>query len=229
MSATKSALQLGLIACTACGQLVRMRADAPSGGCPRCGARLRARKPHSIERTWALLAASAILYIPAMVLPVMRTGSLFETENHTIIGGVWDLWKTGSWDLAIIVFVASVVVPILKMLALGLLAFTAQRHSRWGQRQRARLYRLVETVGHWSMLDIFVVLLLVALVRFGNLAQTLPQPGIIAFGAVVVLTMLASAGFDPRLIWDDEAPGDHSANDHDSVNAGLLQKVRGQS
>jgi paraquat-inducible protein A len=203
MRATASALRLGLIACTACGQLSRARADAGLGRCPRCGAILHPRKPHSIERTWALLIASVILYFPAMMLPVMRTGTLFDTENHTILGGVVDLWNSGSWDLSIIVFVASVVVPILKMLTLGLLAITAQKRSSWRQRQRARLYRLLEAVGHWSMLDIFVVALLVTLVQFGNLAQTRPEPGIIAFGAVVVLTMLASAGFDPRLIWDD--------------------------
>jgi paraquat-inducible protein A len=203
MRATASALRLGLIACTACGQLSRVRADAGLGRCPRCGAILHPRKPHSIERTWALLIASVILYFPAMMLPVMRTGTLFDTENHTILGGVVDLWNSGSWDLSIIVFVASVVVPILKMLTLGLLAITAQKRSSWRQRQRARLYRLLEAVGHWSMLDIFVVALLVTLVQFGNLAQTRPELGIIAFGAVVVLTMLASAGFDPRLIWDD--------------------------
>jgi paraquat-inducible protein A len=198
-----SAQQLGLISCTACGQLSRARADAATGRCSRCGAILHPRKPHSIERTWALLVASMILYIPANTLPVMRTGSLFGNEDHTILGGVVDLWNSGSWDLSIIVFVASIVVPLLKMLALALLAITAQMRSTWGQPQRARLYRLLEAVGHWSMLDIFVVALLVALVQFGNLAQTRPEPGIIAFGAVVVLTMLASAGFDPRLIWDD--------------------------
>ena len=203
MTDTASALQRGLIACTACGQLSRTRADAALGRCPRCGAILHPRKPHSIERTWALLIAAVILYIPAMMLPVMRTGTLFDTENHTILGGVMDLWNSGSWDLSIIVFVASVVVPILKMLALALLALTAQKRSSWRQPQRARLYRLLEAVGHWSMLDIFVVALLVTLVQFGNLAQTRPETGIIAFGAVVVLTMLASAGFDPRLIWDD--------------------------
>ena len=207
MSAAASALQLGLIACTACGRLSRPPADAAVGRCPRCGAELHARKPHSLQRTWALLLASVIVYIPAMALPVMRTGTLFDTEDHTIIGGVVDLWNSGSWDLSIIVFVASVVVPILKILALGLLAITAQRRSSWGRSQRARLYRLVEAVGHWSMLDIFVVALLVTLVQFGTLAQTRPEPGIIAFGAVVVLTMLASAGFDPRLIWDDATHG----------------------
>jgi paraquat-inducible protein A len=203
MIRTASAQQLGLISCTACGQLSRAGADTAPGRCSRCGAILHPRKPHSIQRTWALLIASMILYIPANTLPVMRTGSLFGNEDHTILGGVVDLWNSGSWDLSIIVFVASIVVPLLKMLALALLAITAQMHSTWGQPQRARLYRLLEAVGHWSMLDIFVVALLVALVQFGNLAQTRPEPGIIAFGAVVVLTMLASAGFDPRLIWDD--------------------------
>lgn len=207
MSNTASALQLGLIACTACGQLSQASAAAAPGRCPRCGATLQARKPHSIQRTWALLIASVILYIPAMALPVMRTGTLFDIEDHTIIGGVLDLWNSGSWDLSLIVFVASVVVPILKILALGLLAITAQKRSSWAQPQRAQLYRLIEAVGHWSMLDIFVVALLVTLVQFGTLAQTRPEPGIIAFGAVVVLTMLASAGFDPRLIWDDDAHG----------------------
>ena len=208
MKPDASAHQLGLISCTACGELSRARPDAALGRCRRCGAILHPRKPHSIQRTWALLIASLILFIPANTLPVMRTGSIFGTVDHTIIGGVIDLWKSGSWDLSIIVFVASIAVPILKMLALGLLAATAQMRSGWRQLQRARLYRLVEAVGHWSMLDIFVVALLVALVQFGNLAQTRPEPGIIAFGAVVVLTMLASAGFDPRLIWDyDEKNG----------------------
>jgi paraquat-inducible protein A len=202
MRDTASALQLGLVACTACGQLARAGADAALGACSRCGAILHARKPHSIERTWALLIAAAILYVPAMALPVMRTGTLFGNEDHTILGGVVDLWNSGSWDLSVIVFVASVVVPILKMLALALLALTVQKRSSWRQAERARLYQMLEAVGHWSMLDIFVVALLVTLVQFGNLAQTRPEPGIIAFGAVVVLTMLASAGFDPRLIWD---------------------------
>lgn len=207
MRETSSALKLGLIACPACGQLSRAHAETALGRCPRCGAILHPRKPHSIQRTWALLIAAVILYIPAIVLPVIRTGSLFDTESHTLLGGVVDLWNSGSWDLSIIVFVASIVVPILKILVLGLLAITAQKRSSWRQQQRAQLYRMLEAVGHWSMLDIFVVALLVTLMQFGNLAQTHPEPGIIAFGAVVVLTMLASAGFDPRLIWDDNANG----------------------
>ena len=203
MSASVRAHELELVACTACGLLCRGVHDRATHFCPRCGARLHVRKPDSIGRTWAMLIAAAILYIPANTLPIMHTGSLFGgRETHTILGGIVELWNDGSWDLALIVFVASVVVPILKMIGLSLLALSTQRRSVWSPRQRTALYRLIEAVGHWSMLDIFVVALLVALVNFGNLAQVLPGPGIVAFGAVVVLTMLASASFDPRLIWD---------------------------
>jgi len=163
---------------------------------------LHSRKPDSVSRTWAYLIASVILYIPANTLTVMRTDSLFGREDHTILGGVVALWNGGSWDLAVIVFVASIVVPILKMLALALLAISVQRRSHWRRLERARLYRMLEAVGHWSMLDVFVVALLVGLVRFHSLAEVLPGPGIAAFGTVVVLTMLSSMSLDPRLIWD---------------------------
>jgi paraquat-inducible protein A len=203
MTAIVRARELHLVACTACGLLCRGVHDGVAHACPRCGARLHVRKPDSIGRTWALLIASVILYIPANVLPVMHTGTLFGgRETHTILGGIMELWNSGSWDLALIVFVASVVVPILKMIGLSLLAFSAQRRSTWRPRQRAALYRMIEAVGHWSMLDVFVVALLIALVNFGSLAEVLPGPGIVAFGAVVVLMMLASASFDPRLTWD---------------------------
>ena len=213
MTAVMRARDLHLVACTACGLLCRGVHDDGAHGCPRCGARLHLRKPESIARTWALLLASVILYVPANTLPVMHTGTLLGgREVHTILGGIMELWNSGSWDLALIVFVASVVVPILKMLGLSLLAYSAQRQSIWRPRQRAALYRMIEAVGHWSMLDVFVVALLVALVNFGNLAQVLPGPGIVAFGAVVVLTMLASASFDPRLIWDAQQ---HDVRKHD--------------
>ncbi len=137
---------------------------------------------------------------------MFRTVRLGATESHTIIGGVADLLHEGSWELALIVFVASVVVPVLKIGSLALLAWTAQRPRTWRITQRARLYRIVEAIGHWSMLDIFVVALLVALVHFGALATIEPAGGAIAFGAVVVLTMFASSSFDPRLLWDHVGP-----------------------
>ncbi|WP_311196928.1 paraquat-inducible protein A [Rugamonas apoptosis] len=170
--------------------------------CARCGAALHRRRPDSVARTWALLLAAAILYIPANLLPVMYTHSLFGKEDDTIISGVIYFWHSGSPALAAIIFIASIVVPVLKLAALSLLAWTAQRRSRWRPLQRTVLYRLVELVGRWSMLDIFVITLTVALVRFQTLAVITAGPGALAFCAVVVLTMLASMQFDPRLIWD---------------------------
>ncbi|MCO5122926.1 MAG: paraquat-inducible protein A [Rhizobacter sp.] len=163
------------------------------------------RKPDSLQRCTAYLIAAALLYIPANVLPIMSTASfVYGREQHTIVGGILELWQTGSWELALIVFIASIAVPILKIGALALLVLTARRQSRWRQIERASLYRLLETVGHWSMLDVFVVVLLVGMVRFGALATVEPSAGLLAFGGVVVLTMLASASFDPRLIWPED-------------------------
>jgi paraquat-inducible protein A len=156
----------------------------------------------------AWITTATVLYIPANVLPVMGTTSVLGREHHTILGGIAELWQSGSWELALIVFVASIAVPILKVGALGVLAFTAARRSRWRQMERARLYRLVEAVGHWSMLDVFVVVLLVGMVRFGAFATVQPEAGLLAFGGVVIATMLASSSFDPRLIWPEPAQDD---------------------
>lgn len=199
-AATTTAATLGLQRCECCA-LVLVHEVAC---CPRCGFALHRRKPESVQRTFALLTAAVLLYIPANVLPVMATHSIMGRSSHTLVGGIRDLWIDGSHELAIIVFVASIAVPILKIAALLLLAGTAARASTWRQRERAMLYRLVETVGHWSMLDVFVVVLLVGMVRFGALAGVEPEAGLLAFGAVVVTTMLAAASFDPRLIWPDE-------------------------
>ncbi len=194
--------------CECCGLVsqARERSDeAPR--CPRCLYALHERKPYSVQRTWAYLVAAMLLYVPANVLPVMGTASVLGKFEHTILGGIVELWHSGSWELAAIVFIASIAVPILKMAALALLAFTAQRGSRWRQLERARLYRLLETVGHWSMLDVFVVVILVGMVRFGAFASVRPEAGLLAFGGVVIATMLASSSFDPRLIWPDgDAP-----------------------
>jgi paraquat-inducible protein A len=198
------AAELGLIQCSGCGLVLQfIVADHQAAHCPRCALPLQRRKPHSLQRCWAFLIAATILYIPANLLPVMHRTLFFETESDTIISGVIELWQAGTWDLAIIVFTASIVVPLLKIGTLGYLLVTTQNQSKLGRRERTRLYRIVEFVGHWSMLDVFVVALLVTLVHFGILAQVSPGGGIIAFGAVVVLTMLASQSFDPRLIWDD--------------------------
>lgn len=172
--------------------------------CPRCGARLHLRKPASLSRTWAYLIAAAILYVPANLLPVMNTSSLFGAQKDTIMSGVAYLWQSGSWPLAIIVFIASIAVPMLKILAIGYLAATANLRMTQQNVQRARIYRVVELVGRWSMLDIYVIAVLVALVQFSAMATIEAGPASIAFGAVVVLTMFAAMSFDPRLIWDTD-------------------------
>jgi paraquat-inducible protein A len=199
----------GLLGCECCGLVSAFAAAPEAARCPRCGFALHARKPLSLQRTSAYLMAAVALYVPANTLPIMSTSSVITgRESHTILGGILELWHTGSWDLALIVFIASIAVPILKIAALALLVVTAHRRSHWRQAERASLYRLIETVGHWSMLDVFVVVLLVGMVRFGAFATVEPAAGLLAFGAVVVLTMLASASFDPRLTWPEPTTDD---------------------
>ena len=195
-----TAASLGLFACHACMTLCPQESiDQP---CPRCGARMHRRKPDSLSRTWALLVAAYILYIPANTMPIMVTRSILGTQADTIFSGVIYLWKAGSYALSLIVLVASIVVPLLKMFILTTLLLTVHFRSRWRIQERTRLYRLVESIGRWSMLDVFVVALLVSLVQAGALASVMPGDGVMAFSAVVVLTMLASLSFDPRLLWD---------------------------
>lgn len=175
--------------------------------CPRCGDPLESRRIGSLQRTWAWLAAAALLYIPANVLPIMSTTNLFGRVPFTIASGITELWHDRAFALAVIVFIASIVVPILKIGALALLAWTAQRRPDWHRPERARLFRIVETVGHWSMLDVYVVVLLAGMVRFGNFAGVEPEPGLLAFAAVVIFTVLAARSFDPRLIWPQDPAG----------------------
>lgn len=195
-----TATSQGLLSCHACDTVSARTLEG--GPCPRCGATLHWRKPDSLARTWAFLLSAMILYVPANLLPVMVTTSILGTQQDTIFSGVMYLWITGSHLLAIIVLIASIVVPMMKMVILLYLLLSVHFRARWRPRQRSRLFSLVEIVGRWSMLDIFVVALLAALVRAGALATIIPGSGAAAFGTVVVLTMLASLSFDPRLIWD---------------------------
>lgn len=196
-----TALRRGLLNCHNCGLLAKSSGQ-PHVNCPRCGSILHARKPDSYSRTWAFLIAAMVLYIPANALPVMNTSSLFGTEKDTILSGVAYLWTSGSWTLAVVVFIASIAVPMLKIIALLFLVISTQRRSVSFLPARTRIYRMVEFVGRWSMLDIYVITILVALVQFNALATIQAGPGAIAFGAVVVLTMCAAMSFDPRLMWD---------------------------
>jgi len=195
------ARESALVACRFCQALA-----APAAGdgtrCPRCGASLRRRKPASLQRTWALLLGALVLYVPANVLPIMRVTSLGKTQSDTIISGVIFLLEHGSWPLALVVFTASVVVPLAKITALLYLLISVQRGSARRRVDRTRLHRLTEAVGRWSMVDVFVVTILVAMVDLGKVATIEAQPGAAFFGAVVVTTMLAAMTFDPRLIWD---------------------------
>ena len=167
----------------------------------------------SVQRTWAFVVAAAVLYVPANVLPIMTTVQTLKREEHTLIGGILQLWADGSWGLSVIVFIASIAVPVLKIGVLGLLAWTSRHAPAWRRLERAKLYRLIEAVGHWSMLDVYVVVILAATIRFGPLAGVQAGPGLLAFAAVVVLTLFATYAFDPKLIWDDgeTAPPDGTA------------------
>lgn len=200
------AIEAGLASCHTCGLLLRLTRSGHCH-CPRCSSHMHARKANSISTTWAFLIAAMIAYLPANLYPVMTVVSFGKGQSDTIMSGVIYLFVHGDWPLALIVFVASVLVPLLKMIALLYLLVTAQRKSPLRRIQRTRLYRIVELVGRWSMVDIFVVALLAALVNVGTIATIEPGAGAIAFTSVVILTIFAAASFDPRLIWDHEHPG----------------------
>ncbi len=197
-----TAMQLGLQSCGACGLLSRPQAGKEEGRCPRCDEALTFRKPDSLQRTWAFVIAAAICYIPANVLPVLTTTTATGTESDTILQGVVLLWSPTGWPLSLIVLVASIMIPSAKILALVHLLITVQRGSAKNSDQRIRLYRTVEFIGRWSMVDVFVDAFTAALIQLQPLMSVEPGPGLFFFAAVVVLTMLAVECFDPRLIWD---------------------------
>ncbi len=192
----------GIIGCEDCGLAQHASPKAKHMVCVRCGADMHFRKSNSISRTWALLIAAYVLIIPANLMPVMATGSLFGTEKDTIFGGVVYLWTSDSELLAIILFCASIIIPFAKLFSLTFLLISVQIHSSWNPKFRARLYRMVEAIGRWSMIDVYVATMLTALVQFGNLMNIRAGAGAIAFATVVVITIFAAESFDPRLIWD---------------------------
>ncbi|HEY1436281.1 MAG TPA: paraquat-inducible protein A [Casimicrobiaceae bacterium] len=198
------AARAGLVSCTTCRLLSRALGATAPGRCPRCGARLASRRPDSVQRTWALLVAAAICYVPANLLPVLTSSSLGSTGSDTILSGVVYLYTSGSWPLALIVLVASVMIPIGKIVAIAYLLVNLRRGSARTTRERARLYRMVEFIGRWSMLDVFADTFVVALVQLPPLMSEQAGPGVAFFMAVVVLTMVAAQSFDPRLLWDRE-------------------------
>lgn len=191
----------GLVACHTCGLL--SRPEDGHGDCPRCGTPLHARIINSLHRTWALVISATLLLVPANVYPVMTVIRFGQGEPNTILTGILHLIESGMWGLALIVFFASMVVPVLKLIVLCFLLLSIQRGSNWRPRDRTLLYRATEVVGAWSMVDIFLVGLLSGLVSLGALATIRPGVGAVFFGAVVVLTMFAAHSFDSRLIWDN--------------------------
>jgi paraquat-inducible protein A len=199
---TPTAARAGLQLCLACDFLNRPASTGEPAACARCGASLHWRKPFSLTSAWAFLAAACLLYVPANFLPVMDSGSVFGSQSDTIMSGVRFLWNSGDWLIASIIFVASIMLPAAKIAALGLVFATTQRRSLWRPEERTRIFRFMEVVGRWSMVDIFVLALLVALVQFKTIAVIEPGPGALAFAAVVVFTMAAALSFDARLIWD---------------------------
>lgn len=194
---SKSAAAQGLQGCTVCTAVAPLDAII----CDGCGARLHAGWDDSIQETWAWLITSVILYVPANFLPIMHTTFLGKSTENTILGGVVTLWEHGSYPIALIIFVASVLVPISKILILTWLCLSVQMGSTLALAQKARLYRVTEFVGRWSMVDVFVVGILVALIQLGNIMTILPGPAALTFAAMVAATMIAATAFDPRLIW----------------------------
>lgn len=196
--------ELGLIVCHVCHLAIK-KVKPPVDGhalCPRCGATLHRRKTNSLTRTWALTLTAYILYIPANILPVMTVIMSGKGEPDTILSGVIALLQGGMWPLALVVFFASITVPVLKLLILTGLLISVEMKSHWRPKQRTMLYRITEGVGRWSMIDVFVISILVALVKLGALATIEAGAGALAFSGVVVVTMFAAMSFDPRLIWD---------------------------
>jgi paraquat-inducible protein A len=199
-----TAAAASLVGCHTCGLVAHVPGDAHGVHlvCPRCGAALHRRKPDSLGRTWALVIAACLLYVPANVLPITFTTTFGSTQSDTILSGVIYLMAHGMWPVALLIFFASILVPMMKIVILIYLLTSVARKSQWRPGDRTRLYRITEAVGRWSMVDIYVVTILVALVNLGELATVKAGPGAIAFGGVVVITMFAAMTFDPRLIWD---------------------------
>lgn len=211
-SVARTGMSEGFVSCGACGLLSRPAGAEEPGECPRCGETLEFRRRDAIQRAWALVITAGICYLPANILPVVRTTTLTSEETDTIISGVVHLYATGSWYLALILLIASVMIPLAKLSALAYLLITVQRGAVRNNRERARLYRLMEIIGRWSMVDVFAATFAVGLVRLQPLMSVAPQPGVLFFSGVVILTIIAAESFDPRLIWDS-SQGKQETND----------------
>lgn len=212
--------------CEICNAMVGESIVNERGHCPRCEARIHTRIPDSIQKTTALLLAAVILYIPANLYPIMLYEELAVNYDSTIFSGVVDLARHGLWLVALVVFIASIVVPIAKLVMLTYLVWSVQSKMTRGAKQRVMLYRITEFIGRWSMVDVYVVTLLTAVVQFGFIGEVEPGAALLPFASVVVLTMLAAQTFDPRLIWDsadEEVPPAVRKRTLEQMNPNLLE------
>lgn len=194
----RSAASEGLASCHMCGKV----SPVAEGHCPRCHSALHLRKPYSLQRTWSYLIAAIVFYFPANLLPMMNINGLGGNSSDTIMSGVINFWHKGDIIVAVIIFSASIMIPILKMIALIWLCLAAGGVTSASPKALSRLYHITELVGRWSMVDVFVVSVLVCLVQLGVISTVTPGPAILSFASVVVLTMFAAMSFDPRLLWD---------------------------
>lgn len=190
--------EMGLAGCHVCDKV----APVSAVNCPRCGCHLHLRKPDSITRTMALVIAAAVMYVPANLLPILTTRELGVSTESTIIAGLVQFWNAGSYPIAIVIFTASIMIPILKIVALLWLCAAAKGLVPHSAKILGKVYWITELLGRWSMVDIFVVAILVTMVQLGNYMSITPGPGALAFAGVVMLTMFAAMGFDPKLLWD---------------------------
>lgn len=193
-----TARDAGLVACRRCTRVWPMGTER----CARCGSRLVSRDPRALSRVWAWWAAGVMAYIPANLWPMLETRTLWSSEDATIVGGAIELWVLGNPGIAVVILVASVVIPIAKFFVIAFLALSTRRGSRMPAATRMRLYEIVEYIGRWSMIDVFVVAILASLVQLNVVASIDPGPASLAFALSVIFTMLSAQAFDPRTIWD---------------------------
>jgi paraquat-inducible protein A len=192
-----SAASLGLVGCHGCTRVSAKEEEI----CRHCGASLHSRNDNSIQKTLALLFTGMIFYVPANTLPMLSTRLLGSDSSSTIIGGAIELWQYGSYPIAAVIFIASVLIPLAKFCSMLWLCFSIKQNQQ--ALMRTKMYRVNEFIGRWSMIDVFVVAVLVAMLQMGNLITIIPGHAAVAFCCSVILTMLAAQNFDPRLIWDD--------------------------
>jgi len=203
-ASTGTATAASLVSCHVCRR-VYPKIDVAAGyeaRCPLCSTPLHGRKANSLARTWALVISALVLYVPANAFPIMSVVISGRGEPDTILSGIEALFEAGAWGVAILIFFASITVPMLKLFGLIFLMLSVQLRWKWRPRDRTVLYRIIESIGRWSMIDMFMLSILVALVKLGSVATIEPGIGATSFAAVVVLTMFAASSFDPRLIWD---------------------------